>query len=245
LLFFKCDQIEPACSQCLRAQKECPGYRDQLALAFRDENAKVIQKAHIPKPRKEQHRVKRVNQKAKGNFDTFDTVDTYCLSEKSSKSPSPDSLIRRNNSPTYSLSTPLFDDQGIHFFFAHYVTILYNPGTMKSIGNGTSPLWEALFKSPLFTNTVSSVGFAGLSNVTNNKNHMIVARKKYAVTLREIKQALADITKGDLDGTFKAVLLLAAYEVSVGCKTTLFNPNLASSVNQRQFRGFRRLGHSR
>jgi hypothetical protein len=213
-------------------------------LAFRDENAKVIQKAHIPKPRKEQHRVKRVNQKARGNFDTFDTVDTYCLSEKSSKSPSPDSLIRRNNSPTYSLSTPLLDDQGIHFFFAHYVTILYNPGTMKQIGQGTSPLWEALFKSPLFANTVSSVGFAGLFNITNNKNHMIVARKKYAVTLREIKEALVDITKGDLDGTFKAVLLLAAYEVSDETKLTALTSDLVFLVSQRQLRRVWRLGYS-
>ncbi|CRK13738.1 hypothetical protein BN1723_001998 [Verticillium longisporum] len=42
----KCNKAKPECSQCVRAGKKCPGYRDQLSLMFRDESTKVIQKAH-------------------------------------------------------------------------------------------------------------------------------------------------------------------------------------------------------
>ncbi|KAK9365303.1 hypothetical protein V1509DRAFT_571240 [Lipomyces kononenkoae] len=41
----KCDQVTPACSQCLRANKRCPGYRDQLDLLFREQSEEVARKA--------------------------------------------------------------------------------------------------------------------------------------------------------------------------------------------------------
>ncbi|CAK7210054.1 hypothetical protein SEUCBS140593_000698 [Sporothrix eucalyptigena] len=40
----KCNKLEPECSQCIRAGKKCPGYRDQLSLMFRDETVKVRKK---------------------------------------------------------------------------------------------------------------------------------------------------------------------------------------------------------
>ncbi|KAF4123292.1 Fungal Zn(2)-Cys(6) binuclear cluster domain [Geosmithia morbida] len=42
----KCDRKTPDCSQCVRVSKECPGYRDQFAILFRDESSKVMQRAH-------------------------------------------------------------------------------------------------------------------------------------------------------------------------------------------------------
>ncbi|EEP77991.1 predicted protein [Uncinocarpus reesii 1704] len=41
----KCDQGEPSCGQCHRANYICPGYRNQLDLLFRDETQKVATKA--------------------------------------------------------------------------------------------------------------------------------------------------------------------------------------------------------
>jgi len=66
-----------------------------------------------------------------------------------------------------------------------------------------------------FSNAVSSVGFAGLSNVTKNPTHMIIARRKYAASIRDITAALKDTSNADLDATFKSVMLLAAFEVSI------------------------------
>ncbi|KAJ8100849.1 hypothetical protein POJ06DRAFT_280873 [Lipomyces tetrasporus] len=42
----KCDQVEPSCSQCLRANKTCPGYRDQLVLLFREQSEEVARKVY-------------------------------------------------------------------------------------------------------------------------------------------------------------------------------------------------------
>lgn len=44
----KCNKLRPECSQCIRAGKTCPGYRDQLSLMFRDETVKVRNKFQDP-----------------------------------------------------------------------------------------------------------------------------------------------------------------------------------------------------
>ncbi|KAL3470775.1 hypothetical protein BJX99DRAFT_238891 [Aspergillus californicus] len=41
----KCNQARPSCSQCIRANTDCPGYRDPLTLTFRDQSAEVVGKA--------------------------------------------------------------------------------------------------------------------------------------------------------------------------------------------------------
>lgn len=103
-------------------------------------------------------------------------------------------------------------DEGITFFFNHYATEIPEPrGEPDIMGSTVYPL---LCRSESFTNAVSSVGYAGLSNVTKNPNHMIIARRKYAASLQSITRALGDLANSDLDATLKSVLLLAAYEVN-------------------------------
>jgi hypothetical protein len=70
-------------------------------------------------------------------------------------------------------------------------------------------------QSQTFFNAVSSVGYAGLSNVTKNPNYTVFARKKYAASLRHITSALKDTSKADLHATLVSILLLAAFEVGV------------------------------
>jgi hypothetical protein len=123
------------------------------------------------------------------------------------------SLVRTITTLNTRPLTPPHVDEGIKFFFTHYVSIIT---TLPSgqLDLSSSPLWPELFSNQLCFNGVSSVGFAGLANVTKNKNHMIMARKKYAQTMLDIGNSLKDTSTADLDATFKAVILLAAFEVS-------------------------------
>ncbi|KAH8434210.1 Zn(II)2Cys6 transcription factor [Aspergillus melleus] len=41
----RCDQARPTCSQCVKGNRVCPGYRDELSLMFRDESQQVVRKA--------------------------------------------------------------------------------------------------------------------------------------------------------------------------------------------------------
>lgn len=71
-----------------------------------------------------------------------------------------------------------------------------------------------LFGNEAFNDAVSSVGYAGLSNVTKHLEYMVIARRKYAESLRRITLALKDTSKADLDTIFKSTMVLAAFEVS-------------------------------
>jgi hypothetical protein len=104
-----------------------------------------------------------------------------------------------------------FDDLGINFFFTHYVTAIWNFSGRPD--RAPLPIWQGLFGDKTFHDAVSSVGFAGLSNVTKDPSHMMVARNKYVATLGRINTALQDPDSMVLADTFKAVLLLAAFEV--------------------------------
>jgi hypothetical protein len=68
-------------------------------------------------------------------------------------------------------------------------------------------------QSQTFFNAVSSVGFAGLSNVTKNPIYTVSARRRYAASLGLITSALKDTSNADLFTTLVSVMLLAAFEV--------------------------------
>ncbi|KAH9219464.1 hypothetical protein DL95DRAFT_443512 [Leptodontidium sp. 2 PMI_412] len=205
----KCDQLDPACSQCLRASKKCPGYRDQLALMFRDENEKVLTKVLT-----NSRDLAKQNQSKSRKNSGDESVSSSSRSTSVARSPAlPIGLLRFSISP--ALAAPL-QDEGIRFFFTHYVTSGSRPLSGEVDFARGSPPWTLLSVDPSFNNAVSSVGFAGLSNVTKDPEHTIAARKKYAASLRDITIALKDTSTSDLDATFKSVMLLAAFEIVNG-----------------------------
>lgn len=167
---------------------------------FRDENEKVVTKARVPKPKPEAR--KRAS-----------------VSSSSSSSPSPESASMLGNFQEQAIVSRLMvkspslsaQDEGIKFFFNHYVTEIREPwGDINIVESQIFPL---LCRSDSFANAVSSVGYAGLSNVTKDPSHMVIARRKYAASLKDIARALGDVGNSDLDTTLKSVVLLAAFEV--------------------------------
>ncbi|KAK9375622.1 uncharacterized protein V1513DRAFT_442536 [Lipomyces chichibuensis] len=95
----KCDQVEPACSQCLRAKKICPGYRDQLALLFREQSEEVARKVSS----------QRTHNSKKGNW----------------TSPVPENPPKATHSPTISS----VEEEGIRFVLERYLNFpLFAPG---------------------------------------------------------------------------------------------------------------------
>jgi hypothetical protein len=78
-----------------------------------------------------------------------------------------------------------------------------------------SDAWPLIFANHAFNDAVSAVGYAGLANVTKNPAYNVVARRKYVASIQNITLALKDTSKVDLDATFKSVILLVAFEVSL------------------------------
>lgn len=196
---FKCDLVDPACSQCLRAGKACPGYRDQLELMFRDENDKVLRKSKVPK-----------EVKSPPGPSSSTVVGTVFVNHGST-SRYPIGIAKELSSELTNLS-PL-RDEGVRFFFTYYANALATRHNASPQELSKSPLWPLLFRSSSFFNTVSSVGYAGLANVTKDPKHSYIARKKHSVSLNDMTRALQDTSRTGLDTAFKSMLILAAFEV--------------------------------
>jgi hypothetical protein len=204
----QCNLAEPECAQCRRAGKVCPGYRDQLALLFRDENEKVIRKARGRPALAERLEAKGAEKEDElGEPLDSPQITTPGELQTLSNASSPTITIFRN------LLTPI-DDPGINFFFHQYMTVS-SPSSIEQPDIFSSQLWRGVTQHKPFLDAVSCVGLAGLSNVRNDQQLMRMARLKYAATLRRVMTSLQVLESADMGYTLKAVMLLVLFEVSM------------------------------
>lgn len=196
----QCDQSIPSCGQCLKAGRNCCGYRNRMDLLFRNETNKVTAKARTSKTYSATGRRDVLN--SEGRSDT-------ALTCQLNSAPSPLRFIPR------SLSIPL-EDEATNYFFHSYVlsdpvissTFLSYVPTLYKNGADASPLPEI----------IASIGMASISNIKNDPRIMFAARRKHALVLQAINRALQDPESAKLDTTFAAVLLLCLFEVSTVLK---------------------------
>jgi hypothetical protein len=116
-------------------------------------------------------------------------------------------------------------DEGLTFFFTHYVTVASKVANEQV--DVTTPLWPWLFMQNRTVDAVSSVGLAGLSNVTKDPNLMLIARRKHSDTLKRVIEELSDTANADLDMLFKKVVMLIVFEVcrTVACSCSQTQPS--------------------
>ena len=108
------------------------------------------------------------------------------------------------------LHTP--EHKGLAFFFTHYASI-NSPFMDGTLDPKMSPIVVDLQRNKPFYDAVSSIGLAGLSNVTNDKSLMLAAKHKHAETLSHVAGVLNKIDSADLKETLKQVILLGIFEV--------------------------------
>ncbi|KAK9357767.1 hypothetical protein V1504DRAFT_436432 [Lipomyces starkeyi] len=184
----KCDLVEPACSQCLRAKKICPGYRDQLALLFREQSEEVARKVSS----------QRTHNSKKGNW----------------TSPVAKDPPKAGHSPT----TSSIEEEGIKFLLESYLKFpLFAPG--NSLGPSVLRTLPHDRSHSVILAAMTSVGLAGLANVKNDDDLMVLARHKYLSALRMTMASIHDSVQVGLAQTLRAVILLGIFE-SVTCDTS-------------------------
>jgi hypothetical protein len=190
---------------------------------FRDENARITRKERSPKiptERKARHNHKKVVKDldvAASAFPCSSTTAVSALSAPGSEmllNADAQSLISQMTFLPLRPSSTTFNDPGIDFFFTHYVAVI-SPFSNGQLDPSSSHLWRHLSTDKPFNDAVSSVGLAGLSNATKDQSLMVGARNKYASTMTHVMAALKDLGNADLVHTFKAVLMLAIFEVSL------------------------------
>ncbi|KAH8801680.1 hypothetical protein F5884DRAFT_524046 [Xylogone sp. PMI_703] len=232
----RCDQARPGCGQCAKVQKECPGYRNLIDLAFRNESDNVIRKA---KARTKGSRI--VAGQASTKPQTKDEpayIQTLILGDASSIYQTSDSSVR---SPSYlsSISSDTLIESDVEHYSVHPLTLssfaivptTEQRGTSFFVNNFVAPhswpsqghfsfLDEVCRKDGLdewLMHGMAAVGLACQANSTKSTHLMYQARKEYTAALRATNNALrsSDATK---DSTLLTIMVLSIFETVTGKK---------------------------
>jgi hypothetical protein len=192
---FQCNQLRPACTQCVRVKAECPGYRDPVDLKFRDQTQETKQKSR---------------RKSNAQLPTRDEGG-YCL-ETTIFTPigSAKTLAPYMPRPNRCIS-PVARELVIPLFF-HYFTVEDTISGHALID--CLPQTISTTEDDALSAAVSAVGYSLLANMTNSLENLNIARKKYGQAIRIVNNSLQSTVPSETCQVVRVVILLALFEVS-------------------------------
>lgn len=199
--------------QCIRAQHQCPGYRDACELNFRNQTDDVIRKATRQSPSKPiQAFVWRTKQQPTSR------VVLASGSEKSRRqAPRAVSLNKIQLQQALALIIPCsimqpVEAQATGFFLSSYV--------LGSHFDYLPSLYRLTGMNELLSAGIHAVGLAILSNEFNSSDLLKKSRKWYSQTLHLTNLALSSPCGVTDDSNLVAVMLLSLYEF-ITCRSQL------------------------
>ena len=217
----RCDRVTPSCGQCIRANRACPGYRNQLDLMFRSENEVVIGKV-----------------KVRGESSKAGAKSTSPASSTAPSSASPEHVSNavavRSKEWVEDLDR-LALERGVPLESQYYLDtdllVSYISPTLTERARGyfssNSSMWlknndlvDELCKNgddndPLLA-SISAVGLASYANLVHGPQLLNRARMDYVKALRLTNAALRSPTEVRKDSTLFSVIILSIFEMVAG-----------------------------
>jgi hypothetical protein len=197
----QCDKTKPACNRCSKANRTCPGYRDQLSLLFRDESQSVAQKAQTSSTNSA---TPRSSSKTAG-------PGTTVWRTGSADSDRSEQISVEFHLPIFTfLTDPRF--QATCLFFSSYAWL--NTGVVSGHLDHDLPSTASLGEKALMAG-LTSVGLANLSSLQSSRKMRVAARHEYANALKWMNAALSDPIQATEDSTLTGIICLSLFEVSM------------------------------
>jgi hypothetical protein len=188
----QCDQVVPACGQCIKAHRICPGYRNAVDLMFHDESKQI---AHRNKTRPLQSTEKQESASA--------ITDKRALVSLAEATP-----VKLTD---FVLYQPL-DDLGVNFFMSTYVgddpavsQLHYLPKFYATIGHSNPGLQQGII----------AAGLAGYAKIAQQRDVSDAATRRYVAAIQSINATLSDPKTAMQESTLLAILLAAMFEVLI------------------------------
>ncbi|OCL13485.1 hypothetical protein AOQ84DRAFT_310494 [Glonium stellatum] len=207
----RCDERPEGCVNCEEMRQECPGYRNQLDLMFRDESAKVQLKAV-------QAKTKAIARRNQGPIKPPAAISPQIPGDSMQVSRSRSWLRPQNDSSTPSLSSfsslsPTIDEQAMTFFLSTYATGI--DGDSAAASPYRADLSDYGFDHVVAT-CMKALGLAGVATVSHHPGLMMEAKKRYLAGIRLTNTTLASHREVKKDSTLLSVLLLSLFEAMTG-----------------------------
>jgi hypothetical protein len=172
------------------------GYRDELPLLFRDENARTIRRATAAKIRSRSPR-------KDAEFDPPSSAGFQLMS-------SGHGTVMAISLPSTVPSIDM-DNLGLQFFVYHFSTYAWADRCPPQ--NIASPFMRRVSEDETLRSAVASVGLAALSNIRKDEAILRGARERYGQAIRVIQNTLRSKKAYQVDGTMKMILMVALFEV--------------------------------
>ncbi|EED21352.1 C6 finger domain protein, putative [Talaromyces stipitatus ATCC 10500] len=229
----KCDQATPSCQRCLKANRVCPGYRDQLSLLFRDQSNSVAKKAKANKSSASSRAgtpftltaiVPTTGVTTLGSWDNcstpptdYDLIQTSARSSpsvESSYSGTYNSFDQRIEADNFSLTPALIDRRQQAICYCVNSFIWLNGSLIKGIDYDADVSSTSSMAQRAMMKGILSVGMANLSRIGAQSPSMkITAQEEYYKALKCTNAAISHPTQATDDATLTAILCLSLFEI--------------------------------
>ncbi|SPJ74819.1 related to negative acting factor [Fusarium torulosum] len=188
----KCDETKPTCNQCAKSRRQCPGYKDEFDLVFRNETQATERRA-----RKASKKASAQKQDKLGSQTNSKVVALH--------KPTPDQSILS------TLQLPV-DQQATCHFLSNFVLLPSHDNT-RGWMEFVVPLLKSEQPAPHFKLAFDACAMASLGNrVGPGCNFEGKALGSYTKALSATFIALKDPVLSKEDSTLAAVLLLGLFE---------------------------------
>lgn len=194
--------------------KECHGYRDQLALMFKNESDVVARKAKNRYQELSRQKPQKANSQKVSQISDLGSSSSSSTDSPPSVQGSDQQVVIRRDSPTPTTfdweMAPSIEDQAIGFFLASYVI------SPTFIPRGQFDFLPELLNRPdtedILQRSTTAAGLAALGIAMKSPEMLKKAQKEYVSALTLTNNALGTTQTAIKDSTLVSVIMLGMYE---------------------------------
>ncbi|KAK7428685.1 hypothetical protein QQZ08_004779 [Neonectria magnoliae] len=188
----KCDETKPTCNQCAKSRRQCPGYKDEFDLVFRNETQAT------------ERRAQKANKKALAQKQGKTAARDHTKTPASAKRDHDPSILATLNLP--------IDEQATCHFISNFVLLPRYDNTRGYL-EFVVPLLQSETPAPHFKLAFDACAVASLGNRVGTGNSFEKqALGHYTKALASTFAALKDPNLTTADSTLAAILMLGLFE---------------------------------
>lgn len=202
----KCDETKPTCNQCAKSRRQCPGYKDEFDLVFRNETQATERRARKANRKAMAQKVGKSesDDRSSESSQSPGTITPVGAFKDSIKSPNKQAIIP-------SLGVPA-EVQAYCHFVSNFI-LIPRQGSTRGFMDFLIPLLKSEGPESHLQHAFNACAMALLNNRAQSRNNFIAkALNEHTMALKGTNAALRDPEQQKADSTLGAVLLLGLFE---------------------------------
>ncbi|ESZ96651.1 hypothetical protein SBOR_2961 [Sclerotinia borealis F-4128] len=249
----KCDETKPTCLQCQKSRRQCPGYKDDFDLVFRNETIATERRARRSFKNKKGNNNNIHVRSGNGDRKVSTVSSASSADAKIMYSTTGMDLakIESDNDPSSSDAlglqvafTSSIEQQAPCYFMSNFV-IIPQSGQIRGSFDWVLPLIKTEPPASALSLSFQAVAMASLANKPNARgsNLMHSAIDQYAKALKVVNLALQNPVQQKSDQTLASIILLGFFETITQEKTsiTAWGSHIDGAVQIVKMRGKKQL----